>query len=236
MRTPRKYVFDVTSIGQRKYVFDVTSVGQRKYVFDVTSIGQLFSYHVLRYHVQISLSLSSFFSCRLLHSLVGLEFILAYAEQPTINSDVNSLILDPCTKEWETWGRFGQTSPVHSVDCRKFFFFSTPVTCTLCARRHERFQTWKLQFRNGNPRKCPSVISSIPNSNSIPKNNRVGPRFTNKKPKRFLWKHQQARQDKDHEWADRRWFASLSHSHRSRWALRDAPSSYTLPTLLERIV
>ena len=27
--TPRKYVFDVTSVGQRKYVFDVTSVGQR---------------------------------------------------------------------------------------------------------------------------------------------------------------------------------------------------------------
>ena len=38
--TPRKYVFDVTSIGQRKYIFDVTSIGQRKYVFDVTSIGQ----------------------------------------------------------------------------------------------------------------------------------------------------------------------------------------------------
>ena len=27
--TPRKYVFDVTSVGQRKYVFDVTSAGQR---------------------------------------------------------------------------------------------------------------------------------------------------------------------------------------------------------------
>ena len=38
--TPCKYVFDVTSVGQRKYVFDVTSVGQRKYVFDVTSVGQ----------------------------------------------------------------------------------------------------------------------------------------------------------------------------------------------------
>ena len=27
--TPRKYIFDVTSVGQRKYVFDVTSVGDR---------------------------------------------------------------------------------------------------------------------------------------------------------------------------------------------------------------
>ena len=27
-QTPRKYVFDVTSVGQRKYVFDATSVGQ----------------------------------------------------------------------------------------------------------------------------------------------------------------------------------------------------------------
>ena len=41
--TPRKYVFDVTSVDQRKYVSDVTSVDQRKYVSDVTSIGQLSS-------------------------------------------------------------------------------------------------------------------------------------------------------------------------------------------------
>ena len=39
-RTPRKYVFDVTSLGQRKYVFGVTSIRQRKYVFDATSVRQ----------------------------------------------------------------------------------------------------------------------------------------------------------------------------------------------------
>ena len=35
LQTPRKYVLDVTSVGQRKYLFEFTSVDQRNYVRSV---------------------------------------------------------------------------------------------------------------------------------------------------------------------------------------------------------
>ena len=68
-QTPRKYVFDVTSVGQQKYVFDVTSVGQRKYVFDVTSVGQRSSPWTcnsrtieIRFHLECKLQVLAYIS------------------------------------------------------------------------------------------------------------------------------------------------------------------------------
>ena len=44
--TPRKYVFDVTSVDQRKYVFDVTSIGQRSSPWSYNSVEVEMKFHL----------------------------------------------------------------------------------------------------------------------------------------------------------------------------------------------
>ena len=45
-QTPRKYVFEVTSVGQRKYIFDVTSIGQRSSPWPCNSVKVEIKFHL----------------------------------------------------------------------------------------------------------------------------------------------------------------------------------------------